>query len=403
MPVWLHIAQRYLRSKSSNNAINIMSLIASVGVIVASAALIIVLSVFSGLREFSLDFTSFVDPDLKLTPKNGKSFLWTSKSNQVLLKIEGIKAASQIIEERIVIKSENKNQLVQLKAVDENYLKVTQIDTMIKDRGEWLKPNTNEIVSGCIVSSKLSFDILNFNNPVTLYVPRPGKGQFSTLKGAYNAVYVNNVGLFDINEVLNSNYIFADINLARSLLNYNTEQITALELKLDANSNETKIVAAIEKAFPNTFVIKNREALNDALYKMLNTEEMAIYLIFTLVIIIALFNIIGALIMMVLDRKKSLYTLFSLGMTLQSIRNIFFAQGTLMTMLSGLLGLCIGVVIVILQHQFELIKMTATLAFPVKLTLKNILLVFFTIFLLGVIASKLASQRINFSLFEKKE
>lgn len=376
-----------------------MTLIASGGVIIASAALLIVLSVFAGLKDFSLEFSSFVDPDLKLTPSTGKSFEWTATDKAKLLKIKGIAHHSEIIEERIIIKSENKNLLATLKGVDKNYLNVTNIDTMVT-KGNWLTPLSNEVVSGWGISNNLSFGVLDYLKPLSLYVPKAGKGQASSLKGYYNSVYVKNVGLFHINEELNNNYIFSDIVLAKRLLGYSDEQLSALELKLSSEAVEDNIRTQLKTSFGNKFDIKNRAELNDALFKMLNTENLAIYLIFTLVIIIALFNVIGAIIMMILDKKTSLNTLFNLGTETKIIKSIFFLQGSLMTLVSGLIGVGIGLLIVFLQQTFELVMLTPDLAYPVRIHILNVLIVLITIFTLGMVASKIASQRITQGLIK---
>jgi len=376
-----------------------MTLIASGGVIIASAALFIVLSVFAGLKDFSLEFSSFIDPDLKLLPAEGKSFEWSKKDSIYLSNINGIETYSKIIEERMIIKSENKNLLATIKGVDANYIKVTSIDSMIT-QGNWISSGSNEVVSGSGISHNLSFGVFNYLQPLSLYVPKVGKGQVSSVKGAYNSVYVNNIGLFDINQTLNNEYVFADINLARNLLNYNPSQYSSIELILKPNGDEKAVRKEIEYLFGNRFNIKNSAQLNDALFKMLNTENLAIYLIFTLVIIIALFNVIGAIIMMILDKKKSLNTLFNLGAETKTVKSIFFLQGSLMTMVSGLTGVILGLAIVYLQQTFELIMLTPELPYPVRLNAYNVLIVIVTIFALGVVASKIASQRITKKLIK---
>ncbi|WP_426431932.1 ABC transporter permease [Winogradskyella sp. HB-48] len=376
-----------------------MTIIASGGVIIASAALFIVLSVFAGLKDYSLQFSSFVDPDLKLLPAEGKSFTFSENDRNGLNNIHDISSFSEVIEERIIIKSENKNLLATLKGVDSNFLNVTHIDSMVT-KGYWFAPNSNEVVSGWGISHNLSFGILDFRKALSLYVPKPGKGQISSIKGAYNAAYVNNVGLFDINEELNDKYVFSDIALAKQLLNYKDHQISALEIKLSPHANEEIVREAINTRFKNRFIIKNREQLNDALFKMLNTENLAIYLIFTLVIIIALFNVIGAIIMMILDKKKSLNTLFNLGTEPKTIKSIFFWQGSLMTLISGIIGVAIGLLIVFFQQQFGLIMLTPELPYPVRLNIFNVFVVLATIIALGIIASRLASQRITKKLIQ---
>lgn len=376
-----------------------MTFIASGGVIIAAAALFIVLSVFAGLKDYSLNFSSFVDPDLKVLPSEGKSFHWTENDINSLLNIEGIAAYSTIIEERIIIKSENKNLIATLKGVDKNYLNVTNIDSMVT-KGNWVRPDSHEVVSGWGISNNLSFGILDFRKSLSLYVPKAGKGQASSAKGYYNSVHVNNVGLFEINEKLNNNYIFSDITLAKQLLSYQDDQLSAIEIKLKPDAKEDAIRTQLEATFGNKIAIKNRAQLNDALFKMLNTENLAVYLIFTLVIIIALFNVIGAIIMMILDKKKSLNTLFNLGTETKTIKSIFFLQGSLMTVVSGLIGVSIGLLVVVLQLSFELVMLTPDLPYPVGINFLNVLIVLVTIFALGIIASKIASQRITQGLIK---
>ena len=174
--------------------------------------------------------------------------------------------------------------------------------------------------------------------------------------------------------------------------------MSSIEFKLTPDANQAEIINELQTALGSKIIIKDRAQLNDALYKMLNTENVAVYLIFTLVIIIALFNVIGALIMMILDKKESLNTLFNLGATTKNIRRIFFLQGSLMTILAGTIGLILGFVIVFLQKEFALVMLTPSLPYPVELKAINFLVVILTIFVFGILASKLASQRITKNL-----
>ncbi|TDY13529.1 ABC transporter permease [Meridianimaribacter flavus] len=396
MNVSLYIAKRYLFSKSSNNAINIMTVIAASGIVIASAALFIVLSGFAGLKNFSLEFSSFVDPDLKLTPVEGKSFVFSEKDSLALADISDIKYYSKTIEERVILEFDGKRKLANIKGVDANYTRVTSIDTMVVS-GSWLT-DSNQIVSGWGISNTLSFGVLDYGKSLTIYVPKPGKGQISSVRGAFNSINAVNTGVFHINEDLDNEYVYSNLSTAKYLMNYNDNQISSIELKLTENANEATVRDALTAAFGNRFQIKNRNELNDSLNKMLNTENMAVYLIFTLVIIIALFNVIGALIMMILDKKESLNTLFNLGVDVSQIKNVFFLQGSLMTVLGGILGLVIGFLIVLFQYLFELVMLTPSLPYPVAIKPINFVIVLVTITVLGILASKLASSRINKAL-----
>lgn len=371
-----------------------MTIIASAGIVIASATLFVVLSGFAGLKTFSLSFSNFVDPDLKVLPTDGKTLLVGDTLLWSIRAIEGVSDVSKVIEERIVVSLENKNLLASIKGVDSNYRRVTAIDSMVA-QGSWFMEDTFQVVSGWGISNELSFGILDFGRSLQIYVPKPGTGQITSARNVFNSINVVNVGLFDINEDLNQKYIYADITTAKMLLNYPENVVSYLEIKTANNANEAQIISQIQALFPDGVLIKNRMQLNDALYKMLNTENLAVYLIFTLVIIIALFNVIGAIIMMILDKKRSIQTLFNLGASAKEIRRIFFIQGGLMTLISGVVGLLLGLAIVWVQLQFKLVMITVSLPYPVEIKIFNLILVFATIGVFGVVASKIASARIN--------
>ena len=394
-----YIAKRYLLSKSDNNAINYITIIAAIGVIVGSAALFIVLSGFAGLKEFSLQFSSIVDPDLKATASIGKTFTLSKNDTEKLNDVDGIAYFSKVIEERVIIEYDQKNILANIKGVDSDFPKVNTTDSIVK-LGSWMAKDVDQIVAGWAIAQDLSFGVLDYGKTVQLYVPKPGKGQISSIKGAFNSIKVINVGIFDINEELNKKYVYANLETAQALLNYNNNQISAIEFKLLDDANQEMVTEAIHNILGDSVIIKNREQQNDALYKMLNTEYLAVYLIFTLVLIIALFNVIGSIAMMILDKKKNIKTLYNLGATNQSIRKIFFYQGSLMTIVGGLIGLTLGWIIIWVQKTFALVMITSIHPYPVSIKLINIVIVAVTISVLGILASKIASSRVSKSLIQ---
>ncbi|WP_159022093.1 ABC transporter permease [Formosa sp. L2A11] len=395
----LYIAQRYLRSKSSNNAINFITIIAAVGVILGAASLFIVLSGFSGLKDFTLKFSTIIDPDLKAVPATGKSFMLSDKQFKALHDLDAIASYSKIIEERVILAYDGKNFPAFIKGVDENYNQVNAIDSVII-QGSWLNQNTNQMVAGWGVSNHLSLGVLDYGKSVTIYVPKPGTGQITSTKSAFNAIHCVNIGLFDVNETLNETYVYTPFEMSRELLSYKPNQVSAIEFKMNPNIDEDIIKSQLKAILGDTVIIKNRVQLNDALYKMLNTENLAVYLIFTLVLIIALFNVIGSIVMMILDKKKTLSTLYKLGASVRDIRRIFFYQGSLMAVFGGIAGLIIGLVIVGLQQAFSLVMITPSLPYPVAINFSNVIIVLLTISILGIIASKIASVRISKSLIE---
>jgi len=389
----LYIAKRYLLSKSSNNAINFITIIAAIGVIIGSASLFIVLSGFAGLKDFSLQFSSIVDPDLKILSVKGKSFKITQEELAQLDDLESIASYSKVIEERVILNFDNKNIIANLKGVDENYPKST-IDSILV-QGRWFEPNTDQIVSGWGISNNLSFGIFDYAKTIRISVPKPGKGQISSIKGAFNSVNTTNSGVFQINEELDNAYVYANFDTAQYLLGYKRHQISAIEFQLTNSEDIDAVKQQLLTIFGDKVVVKNRMQLNDALYKMLNTEYLAVYLIFTLVLIIALFNVIGSIVMMILDKKKNLNTLFNLGATIKNIRHIFFLQGSLMTLIGGSIGLLLGFILLWFQKMFSLVMITTSLPYPVTIKPINFIIVFVTISVLGVLASKIASARIS--------
>ncbi|MFV8357545.1 ABC transporter permease [Flavobacterium sp. XS1P32] len=395
----LYIAKRYIRSNSKNSAINIINRIASMGIIVGAMALFVVLSVFSGLKVFSLSFTNEIDPDLKISSTLGKSFLISPKQEIEIKDIAGIASYTKIIEERVLFTFDDKQEVTYLKGVDANYSKVNAIESKLYN-GQWLQPNTYQVVVGYGIAQKFSLGLLDFNRQLEVLAPKPGKGAIENPEEAFNKTDLIPVGIYAISEDLDSKYVFADLGLAQELLEYKTNQVSGIEIKVKPGADESVITAQLQTIFNNKITVKNRAQLNESLYKMLNTENIAVYLIFTLVIIVALFNLIGALIMMILDKKGNLKTLFNLGTEIKDLRKIFLLQGTLLSVFGGIIGLVLGIIIVLLQEYFQLVMITPSLAYPVIFSIENVLIVMGTIVTLGFIASLIASSRVSKKLLE---
>lgn len=395
----LYIAKRYILSNSKNNAINIINRIASLGIIVGALALFVVLSVFSGLKNFSLSFTNEIDPDLKASSTLGKSFFISPSQEKQIKEIDGIASYSKIIEERVLFTFNGKQEVTYLKGVDPNFRKVNAIERKLFN-GQWLKPDTYQVVVGYGIAQKFSMGLLDFNHRLEVLVPKPGKGAIENPEQAFNKTDIIPVGIYAISEDLDSKYVFADLGLAQELLEYKTNQVSGVECKLKKGADEAVVKDKLQAIFNNKLTLKNRAQLNESLYKMLNTENIAVYLIFTLVIVVALFNLIGALIMMILDKKGNLKTLFNLGTEIKDLRKIFLLQGTLLSFIGGIIGLVLGIIIVLLQQQFQWIMITPTLAYPVVFSLENVLIVMGTIVSLGFMASLIASSRVSKKLLD---
>lgn len=396
----LYIAKRYLVSKSSQNAVNIINLVTFFVVVVGAAALFIVLSGFAGLKTFSLSFANTFDPDLKAIPATGKFFIVTPKEEEELKNIEQLAFYSKEIEQLVYLSYKQKPHLAYIKGVDNLYNRVTNVDSIIS-YGDWLNNFPNEVVVGREISYTLGLGVNDNLNPLRILAPKPGKGSITSNVNVigeskpYNELLVIARGVFAINDELDKKYVFAHLETVQDLLEKNKDEITGINFKMTSGANEEEIMIAIQKVLKDKIIIKNRAELNDALYRMLNTENLALYLIFTLVLIIALFNVVGAIIMMMLDKKENLKTLYSLGTTIKELRRIYFIQGVLVTTMGGIIGIVIGSILVWIQIVTGVLRITPSIAYPMEFKFFDLLLVLATIIILGLIASKIASIRIT--------
>jgi len=388
-----YIAKRYLFTKSKNKAINYITIIASLGVITGTAALFIVLSGFAGLKAFSLEFTTLTDPDLKLFPEQSKTFIFSNDQRKKMSQIKGINSFSEIVEDKVLITCDDKFLAVDLKGVDSYYPQKT-IDSILA-YGDWMESDLPQIVSGWDITNKLGFDIYDLTKIIRLYAPRPGTGQLLSIREAFKSMKVVNSGIFQINDNLNNSLIFTSIDNAKYLLGISASEVSSVEIITTERANLKQINSELNNLFGSKIVIKDRTQLNGALYKMLNTEQLVVYLIFTLILIIALFNIVGSIVMMILEKKENLKTLFNIGATKRMVQKVFFLHGLLITFFGGLAGLSLGIIVIFVQQYFELVLITPTLPYPVILSWINILISFATIFILGSIASLLASFSIK--------
>jgi lipoprotein-releasing system permease protein len=388
-----------LKSSSKSNAINIISKIASIGIVVSATVLFIFLSIFSGLKDFSLSFSNDFDPDLKIFPKTGKSFLLTEEEKQKMLAISDISFFSRIIEEKVLFLYNSKEQVAYIKGVDKLYNHVNNVNTTLYS-GQWLEQKSNQVVLGNSICQKLNLGLFDRDVPLEVFVPKAGKGSLTNAKSSFNKSYIDPVGIYAINEELDSKFVFADLQLTQDLLEFKSNQITGIEIKLAEDANQDAIIDKLNVIFDNKVEVKTREALNDSLHKMLNTENTVIYLIFTLVIILTLFTLAGAIIMMIIDKRSNLKTLLNLGAPLRDLKNIFLYEGILLSFFGGIFGLILGTILILIQQFFNLVMITETLAYPVRFDWQNVVIVFFTITALGVLASLIASSRVTAKLLE---
>ena len=375
-----------------------MSKLAGLGVIVGAAALFIVLCGFNGLRDFSLAFTSFVDPDLKVVPVKTKTFVINDSLLKDVLQLDNVLTFSKSVEENVFLSTNETGDVVSVKGVSELFPSKT-IDSILFD-GEWIS-GSNQIVSGWGIANKLSYGIYDYSKGITLYAPRPGKNQILSVEGSFSKLTVVNVGLFEINEDLDFSLIYTGLKDLQNLLGYTENQISSVEIILKDPLKSEETANLLRSKLGSEFKVKTKEQLNDTLYKMLNTEQVAVYLVFTLVLIIALFNLISSIIIMVLEKRNNLKTLYNSGATHNEIKKIFYFQGLIITFLGGATGMFLGFLLMLIQQKFSVFMITSSLAYPVSIELSSFLIVSVTILALGSFASKISSNVVTKELVGK--
>jgi lipoprotein-releasing system permease protein len=395
-----YIAKRYAVSFSKNKAINIITGIASVGIIASSMALFVFLSVFSGLKEFSLNFANVSDPDLRVETTLGKTFFVNQKQEELLFKSKYIASYSKIVEERVYLTYDNKELVAYLKGVDNRYNKVADFNKYLY-AGEWFEPNSEKVVPGADISLKLGLGLFDYNNALEAYVPKPGKGNIEIPEEAFNKTLLFPSGIYSINEELDGKYVFCSIELVQNFLGLKNNQITNIEIKLKPNSNENEAREELNSIFGSSIKIKNRAQLNDSLYKMLQSENLFIYLFSTLVVILTLFCLAGAIVMIIIDKRDNLKTLYNIGLTQTAIRSIFFTQGIIITVFGLTIGLSLAIAMILLQQHYSFIMITPTMPYPVIFEWQNMIIVIMTIIILGIASSWIASGTVNKQLLQK--
>ena len=390
------MAKRYLRSKSSQNAVNIINAVTFLVIIIGAASLFVVLSAFTGLKTFSLQFTNSFDPDLKVTPLTGKFFELDSVQENRLKEVPFVDGLAREMEERVYISYKEKSHLATIKGIEPSYRQVTEVDSLLYF-GNWGITDEQTVVGIGLVSI-LGVPPNNYQNPLVVLAPKPGKGGFASRginSKPYNELPLVVSGVYAVEDQLDKKYLFASLPLVQALLEKEAAQITGLNVKITDPARLEEVRSELQSLLGPEVLVLSREELNGTLYRMLNTENLATYLIFTLVLIIALFNVVGAIIMMILDKREHSKTLYNLGATITSLRKIYFMQGLLLTTLGGAIGILIGGLLVGSQVMWGWLKITETLSYPVELTLPNALLVMGTISVLGFLSSFMASRRIS--------
>ncbi len=383
-----YIASRYLFAKKSHNAINIVSIISVVGVGVGAMALIVVLSVFNGFENLIKTSFSAFDPDLKVIPKEGKSFILHPEDLDSIAAMPGVITYAEVVEENALLRYEDYQYVATVKGVSENYSEMTGIHRMMSD-GEFLlhQNNIDYTVIGMGVAHYLNVS-LNFVNPIAMYAP---KRYEVSPHNAFNRKVAFPSGIFIIEKETDARYVLVPIDFARNLFEYQ-EEITALEIQVSPDANIKRMQQAIVSLLGDHLEVQDRFQQKAFFYKIMRTEKWAIFFILTFILIVASFNIIGSLTMLIIEKKKDLWTLSAMGASSSFIRRIFLYEGWMISFIGALSGLIIGTVICLIQEHFGVVKLHGgqsfiVSAYPVSMQLPDFFAVLGMVGIIGFFAS----------------
>jgi len=382
-----YIAKRYLFAKKSRNAINVISAVSVAGVAVGSMALIIILSVFNGLETLVSSIFNTFDPDIKITAVEGKTFIADSTRLKLLAAVEGVSCYSTTIEENALLKYDKRQYIATIKGVDDNYSQVTGIDSSMWD-GEFILRSDKDrpyAVPGAGIANYLGLRI-NFITPLYIYVPRRTASTAINPENAFVRRFIFPSGIFQVEQEYDSKYVYIPIEFARELLEYDTG-VSSIEIKFAEEAEPRVVQKNVTKIFDKGFLVQNRYEQQEIYYKVMRSERLAIFLILTLILIIASFNIVGSLTMLIIEKERDVEILRSLGADNGLIRKIFIFEGWLISIIGALAGILLGFAICWLQQTYGLVKLRSdTLilnAYPVVMELRDFLIVPATVLMIG--------------------
>lgn len=396
----LFIAWRHLFSKKKHSIVNIISIISAVGVLSGTAALIIVLSVFNGMENLVVNSFNSFNPDLKITLKEGKSFAMDSFPLEKLRKIDGVKAVEEVVSDLVLVEYQNKQHLIELKGVSKTYAQNSGFDTLIIDGDFALQQNGCEAgVMGEIAAGMLQVN-LNGADLYKVYYPKRLRKNLGDPMKSFNTNYLTPSGVFSSFTDYDSKFLICSINFSRTLMSYEDEA-TSVEIYVKNAKKTNHIQEEVQNIVGDKFLVQNRFQQEEMLFKTMHTEKLMIFVILAFILLIAIFNIIGTLAMIIIEKQEDTQVLNYLGADKSLIRRIFMMEGMIISFVGGLVGMILGFVVCMIQQAFHVIPLGDGTSnyivdyYPVKIEGIDFLIVFATIFIISLIISAIPIQQIN--------
>jgi len=391
MNVSWFIAKRYLFSKKSKSIINIISAISIIGVFVSTSSLVIVLSGFNGVEGLVKDIYGKYDADITITPKLGKTFNKKDILSEKLNNIDNISATSFFIEQVVMIMHNDKWATAKMKGVEDSYKSICLSDSIIYygNNNLW-KDSIPLAILGIGIQNQIQVNSNSFYNNISVYALLRNKKINVNNKSAFKPISINVGGVFNINPEYNNEYFIVPIEIAQELLEYN-DDVSGIDISLKEKSKTKVTKQNIIDIVGDNFIVKTKYEKNEVIYEINQSEKWMVFSILIFILLLSTFNIVASLTMLILDKKKDIYTLSALGTSQSTIKKIFFKEGFLISFVGGVLGMCFGIIICIIQIKFHLIALDNSVItyWPVVINYYDLLLVFIVLIFIGIISSAL--------------
>ena len=383
------IAKRYLFSSKTKRAINIISFVSTIGVIIGTSALVLLLSVFNGFEDLLLSMYNSFDPHIKITSSKGKTFNSANIISE-LEKNENILYFTDVLEEKVLMKNGGHEFIASIKGVGEDFNKMTNLDSIITE-GENFNNygNKNVAVLGQGVAYHLSMGVGNMFNRLKIFVPNRESKTLLNPTSAFSSTSVLPIGVFSLGAEYDSKYIITPIDFLQDLLQKN--EVSAIEINLKDESRMLEIQKYLQASLGENYKVSNRLQQHAVLHKILNSEKLGVFIILTFMLIIFTFNIIGSLSMLMIEKTKDIKTFWNLGATQKKIQEIFFIEGMLTIIIGSLLGVLLGLVLATIQMRYGIIGMGEgnfiIHSYPVSIHYVDLIWVECTVLFIGFFAS----------------
>ncbi len=384
-----YIAKRYLISKKSHNVINIISWISVIGIAVGTMALIIVLSAFNGLETLVENLYASFDPDIKITLVEGKTFDAKEFPKDKVLAIDEVEFFNSALEEVALIKYQDKQTVATIKGVESSFYTMSGMDTMmIEGKINHTSDTKNSVIMGWGIADQLSLFISQSVYQISVIVPKRGTKKGFSPGSEFNRKTATATGIFSVNPDFDTKYVLGDLEFVQQLLKHKGK-LSSVELNLKEGADWENVKQKVQQVVGEKYRVQTRFELNELIFKTNKTEKWITFLILSFILVIASFNIIGSLTMLIIDKQKDVWILKTMGANNRVIRKIFFAEGMLINFLGAFIGMFLGGIICWLQMRFGLLRLENSVIdyYPIELNMIDFVNVSIIVIIIGLVAS----------------